>query len=71
MEILAVLPPASWGFVIAVWLHYYLQASTTQLLEDLPPLCCPPDFIIYSPAFFYQAHLFAAIAPSFLLTASL
>lgn len=69
MEISAVLPPASWGFVIATWLHYHLQASTTQL-EGLPHLGSPPAFIIYLPSFFYQAHLFAAPAPCFLWTDS-
>lgn len=69
MEISGVLPPASWRFMFASWLHYHLQASTTQL-EDLPLLGSPAAFIIYSPAFFYQVHLFAAPTPCFLCTNS-
>jgi len=67
MEISAVLSPASWRFVIATWLRYHLQRSTTQLLEYLHLLGPPPDFIIYCPTFFYQAQFFCCSCTLFSL----
>lgn len=65
------LPPASWGFVIAAWLHYHLQAPTTQLLEDLILLVLHlilqfiPPLSFTKPTFLLPLHLvFSAQTPS-------